>query len=105
MTEQKRSPLDGRNLFALIPYITGPLVDNALVGTWRYCMARATNALANTDTDFTHQLGRVPNGIFPVRTAKGGVLYDASNGTASWTATNIRLRSTVAADTVSFFVF
>jgi hypothetical protein len=87
--------LEGRNLLAAIPLVTGPLQDNQHVGTMIACVARNI-ANANTDTAILHQLGRKPNGYIALRSSAGGVLYDASDGVASWTVAQIKLRATVA---------
>lgn len=96
--------IDLRNLFASLYYITGVLVDGGngvRIGTMGACMNRAFGA--NVDVTLNHPLGRVPNGYKAIRSSSGGVLYDASDGTASWTASTIKLRATVAG-TYSFEV-
>ena len=50
---------------------------------------------ADTNTSTTHQLGRVPAAYLQIRQTAGGQVYDASGGTANWTATALDLRATV----------
>jgi hypothetical protein len=82
--------------------VLGPLQDNERVGTLIACVGRVF-ASANTDTTFAHMLGRVPNGYLMYRSSAGGLVYDPTTGTASWTATSITLRATVAG-TYSFLL-
>lgn len=57
-------------------------------------MLRAGFTTANTDTSFTHQLGRVPLAAFVIAPdSKATVIY---KGTVAWTSTTINLRSSVA---------
>jgi hypothetical protein len=94
-----QSPLGGRNLLrAILNWTTLNNGDN--IGVVGKNVAGA--ALLTTDTVLTHNLGRVPNGYIQTRSG-GGVLRDASDGTASWTATTIKLQASVAG-TYSFWV-
>lgn len=105
MAGTRRNEFFAGPALAAIPIITSTLVDNASVGTLRACVARTMNATANTDTTLTHALGRTPNGYLVLRSQKGGVLYDGTNLGSDWTASQIVLRSTVAGDVVTFFVW
>lgn len=58
-----------------------------------------SDAIANTETLFTHNLGRVPVGFFVVNKDKAGTFY---KGATAWTSTQISLKCNVA--TVAFSV-
>jgi hypothetical protein len=86
-----------------VPVITGPIGNQARIGTW----GAATNILtpaAGTSFTVHHPLGRVPNGWITFSTALGGVLYATNADKTAWTTTTLILRSTVAADTVSLLI-
>lgn len=96
--------LSGRLLAQLGIIVTGPVLDNARVGGAFVALVGRVFSAANTNQALAHQLGRVPNGYIVYRTSDGGVVYDASDATASWTTTSIRLRCT-STSTVSLLVF
>ena len=100
MNGSERTSIGGRNLQAFIPIISGPLLDDARVGTWGVAVARAVGV---GDTSLSHGLGRTPNGIIVYRSSSGGVLYDATTGSTLWTDRLIVLRATVAG-TFSFLL-
>lgn len=94
---------DLRRLQSTVPVITGPIANQARIGTW----GAATNILtpaAGTAFTVSHPLGRTPNGWLTFSTALGGVVYATSTDKALWTTTTLILRSTVAADTVSLLI-
>lgn len=88
-----QTTLAGRNLFAFLPLITGPLLDNARIGAFGVaCVNRMVNI---ADTALAIQLGRVPNGYLVYRTPVGGGLGDPTSGTTLWTASQIVLAAAV----------
>ena len=94
---------DLRRLQSTVPVITGPIANQARIGTW----GAATNILtpaAGTEFTVQHPLGRIPNGWLTYFTALGGVVYAPTDGRTRWTTTTLILRSTVAADTVSLLI-
>ncbi|GAC1478718.1 MAG: hypothetical protein NVS1B6_19960 [Steroidobacteraceae bacterium] len=93
LVSMNASPLGGRNLLQIIPYVNGQVLDNTRIGSWCVLVQRTVNL---ADTDLLHALGRIPQGYYCTRTSSGGVLYDASDALTSWTTTNVRLRATVA---------
>lgn len=63
-----------------------------------------TNAVANTETTFTHTLASIPVGYIVLGQDKAGSLYQlASTGTA-WTNSTISLKCSVASVTFSLFL-
>jgi hypothetical protein len=74
----------------------GTKSDN-LDGVW----VTATFASANTDTTFTHNLGRVPVAYFVAKKSKS---CDVFTGTLAWTSSQITLQGTVAGTTVLLFI-
>jgi hypothetical protein len=92
-----------RSLQALVPIVTGQLLDNGRVGCFVACVGRVF-AGANADTVFSHVLARTPNGFLLYRASVGGTLYDASDGVTSWSSTQIKIRATQAG-TYSFLLF
>jgi hypothetical protein len=96
--------LSGRLLAQLGIIVTGPVLDNARVGGAFVALVGRVFSAANTDTTFSHVLGRIPNGYIIYRNSAAGIVYDASDGTTSWTSTSIKLRSS-ATGTVSVLVF
>jgi zona occludens toxin (predicted ATPase) len=85
-----RTVFDGRNLQRALTIVTGPVLDNAKIGT--------------SDTTLPHVLGRVPNGYIMYRSSSGGQVYDASTGESLWSRSSIVLRATVAG-TFSVLIF
>lgn len=61
-----------------------------------------SNAIANTESSFSHGLSRVPTGFIVVSLDKGAVLY---NGASANTTTLIYLKSTVASTAFTVLVF
>lgn len=86
-----QTPFSGRNLLQVIPYVFGKILNNARVGT--YCVIVQQAFVANTDTVIAHNLGRVPQGYYTGRCSVPCGLFDASTGTAAWTATSITIRA------------
>lgn len=63
-----------------------------------------TNAVANTETTFSHSLASVPVGYLVLGQDKAGSLYQlASTGTA-WTNSSISLKCSVASVTFNLFL-
>lgn len=63
-----------------------------------------TNAIANTETTFTHNMGSIPVGYLVIGQDKAGSLFQlAATGTA-WTATTISLKCSVATVTFNLFL-
>lgn len=63
-----------------------------------------TNAVANTETTFTHNMGSIPVGYFVLGQDKAGSLYQlAATGTA-WTTTTLSLKCSVASVTFNLFL-
>lgn len=65
-------------------------------------LAVTTNATANTESAFTHKLGRKPSGYIVVKNGNGGVVYD---GISIWTSTAIYLKCTTASNAVTLLIF
>jgi len=94
---------DLRRLQSTVPVITGPITNQARIGTW----GAATNILtpaAGTAFTVSHPLGRTPNGWLTFYSALGGVVYATAADRLGWTTTTLTLRSTVSADTVSLLI-
>lgn len=68
-------------------------------GAW---VLGTTNAAANTEKAFTHQLGRVPIGYQVFSKDKAGDFYD---GATAWTDTTIYLKNSTASVTFKIMVF
>lgn len=71
--------------------------DN-LMGKW---LAYATNAVANTEDELTHNLGAVPIGFIVMTPPATGVV---NRGTTSWTTSKLYLKCSGAAQTAVIFV-
>lgn len=69
-------------------------------GTW---LTITTNAVANTETTFTHTMGSVPIGYQIVWQDKAGSLYQGPATGTAWTNTTISLKCSVAS--VQFKLF
>lgn len=68
-------------------------------GAW---ITGTSNAAANTEKAFTHQLGRVPIGYHVFSKDKAGDFYD---GATTWTSDTIYLKCSVASVTFKIMVF
>lgn len=67
-----------------------------------YHISGASNAVANTESAFTHNLGRVPRGYIIYGQNKAGRFYD---GSTAWTSSKIYLKCDVAGVTFKAFIF
>lgn len=63
-----------------------------------------TNAVANTETTFTHTLGSVPIGYLILGQDKAGSLYQLSSTGTAWTSSTISLKCSVASVTFKLFL-
>lgn len=61
-----------------------------------------SNGVANTEDTVAHNLGRIPVGYIPVRQDKSAILYD---GTTTFTATNLYLKSSAATVAWTVLIF
>lgn len=61
-----------------------------------------SNAIANTETVFAHQLGRIPIGFIIVKMDKAGRFY---SGATAWTSTGIALKCDVASVAFTAILF
>lgn len=61
-----------------------------------------SNAVANTETIFNHNLGRVPVGYIVVKLDKAATIY---SGTTAWTSSTISLKSDVITTGFSVILF
>jgi len=61
-----------------------------------------TSATPDTESAITHTLKRVPTGYLVYSRDKAAIFYD---GSSSWTATTIYLRSNVASVTAKILIF
>jgi hypothetical protein len=94
---------DLRRLQSTVPIITGPIANQARIGTWG-AATNITTPAAGTEFTVHHPLGRIPNGWLTFFTALGGVVYAPTDGRKRWTTTTLILRSTVTGDTVSLLI-
>ena len=62
---------------------------------------QVTNATPDTDTSYSHNIGRTPIGLFVLKRDKAGVIYA---GSGAWTSTALTLRSNVASVTFTALV-
>jgi hypothetical protein len=63
-----------------------------------------TDAVANTETTFTHTMGSVPIGYLVLGQDKAGSLYQLSSTGTAWTSTTISLKCSVASVTFKLFL-
>ena len=77
--------------------------DGTDPGNFEYAwlLNQVTNASQNTDTTFTHNIGRVPLGIMLVKQNKSASVYA---GVGAWTATTLTLRASATSVTFSGLV-
>lgn len=60
-----------------------------------------SNAVADTEDTIAHGLGVAPIGFLVINIDKGGVVYD---GGTAWDSTNIYLKCSTAATTITLFL-
>jgi hypothetical protein len=66
-------------------------------------VAYVSNVTANTEDTVSHNLGRIPLGIWVGIPDKSAVVY--ADNEAAWSTTNIRLKASAATVTVRILVF
>ena len=66
-------------------------------------VAYVSNGTANTEDTVTHNLGRIPVGIWVGIPDKSAVVY--ADNEAAWTTTTIRLKASASSVTVNVLVF
>lgn len=71
-----------------------------IFGQW---LIITTNAIANTETTFSHTCGTIPVGYIVVWQDKSGSLYQGPTTGTAWTASGISLKCSVAS--VQFKLF
>lgn len=70
-------------------------------GQW---LTLTTNAIANTESTFTHSCGVIPVGYIVVGQDKAGSLYQLATTGTAWTSTSISLKCSVASVTFNLFL-
>lgn len=73
-----------------------PITRNLTTGRVGSFYAIVGASIGTTDTTLAHLLGRIPSIYLVGQNSAGGVLYNASTGTADWSPSQIVLRATVA---------
>lgn len=63
-----------------------------------------TDAVANTETTFTHTMGAIPVGYLILWQDKAGSLYQGPTTGTAWTKTSISLKCSVASVTFKLFL-
>lgn len=63
-----------------------------------------TNAIANTESTFTHTMGSIPVGYLILGQDKAGSLYQLSTTGTAWTNSKISLKCSVASVTFNLFL-
>lgn len=63
-----------------------------------------TNAIANTETTFTHTMGSIPVGYLILGQDKAGSLYQLYDTGTAWTNNTISLKCSVASVTFKLFL-
>ena len=79
---------------------TGSTGEN-ISGTW---LTITTNAIANTESTFTHNMGAVPVAYMVMGQDKAGNLYQLSSTGTAWTTSTISLKCSVASVTFKLFL-
>lgn len=90
--------LSGRVRFG--PGTSGNDGEN-IYGQW---LNITTNAIANTETTFTHSCGVIPVGYLVVWQDKAGSLYQGPTTGTAWTTTSISLKCSVASVVFKLFL-
>lgn len=63
-----------------------------------------TNAISNTESTFTHNMGSIPVGYLILGQDKAGNLYQLSKTGTAWTSTTISLKCSIASVTFNLFL-
>lgn len=63
-----------------------------------------SNAIANTESTFTHNMGSIPVGYLVIGQDKAGSLFQLKNTGTAWTNSTISLKCSVASVTFNLFL-